>query len=152
MLAEWETKRGMAFHPQKCNVLSVTRYPPPIRFNYRLKGHILELQDSTNTLVWTCIRHCHGKTTSTGSPRRLIVCWGSCDAIYGHAKKITKPTPILPWSDQIWSTVHQYGTHIIKIKYTSWKWFRECQQGLPRISTETPVVFPLCWTIFNGSH
>ena len=38
MLAEWETKWGMAFHPQKCNVLSLTRSRTPIRFNYRLKA------------------------------------------------------------------------------------------------------------------
>ena len=47
MLAEWETKWGMAFNPQKCSMLSLTRSRNPNRFNYRLKGHILELQDST---------------------------------------------------------------------------------------------------------
>ena len=47
MLDEWETKWGMAIHPQKCSVLSITRSRNPIRFNYQLKGHILELQDST---------------------------------------------------------------------------------------------------------
>ena len=50
MLAEWETKWGMAFHPQKCSVLSVTRSRNPFKFNYRLKGHILELQDYTKYL------------------------------------------------------------------------------------------------------
>ena len=50
MLAEWETKWGMALHPQKCSVLGVTRSRNPIRFNYQLKGHILELQDSTKYL------------------------------------------------------------------------------------------------------
>ena len=50
MLAKWETKWGMAFHPQKCSVLSVTRSRTPIRFNYQMKGHILELQDSTKYL------------------------------------------------------------------------------------------------------
>ena len=50
MLAEWETKWGMAFHPQKCSVLSVTRSRTPTRFDYQLKGHILELQDSTKYL------------------------------------------------------------------------------------------------------
>ena len=92
------------------------------------------------------------KTILTGSPRRLTACWGSCDAILGHAKKIPKPTPILPWSDQIWSIAHRYGTHIIKIKYTRWKWSREGQQGLPRTGIEIPAVFPPCWTIFSGSH
>ena len=43
MLAGWKTKWGMVFHLQKCSVLSVTRSRTPIRYNYRLKGHILEL-------------------------------------------------------------------------------------------------------------
>ena len=50
MLTAWETKWGMAFLPQKCSVLSVTRSRNPIKFNYRLKGHILELQDCTKCL------------------------------------------------------------------------------------------------------
>ena len=33
-------------------------------------------------------RHYHGINISTGSLRRLTVCWHSCDAIWGHAKKI----------------------------------------------------------------
>ena len=49
-LAEWETKWDMAFHPQKCSVLSITRSRTPTRYHYRLKGHILELQDSTKYL------------------------------------------------------------------------------------------------------
>ena len=40
----------MAFHPQKCSVLSVTRSRTPTRFDYQLKGHVLELQDSTKCL------------------------------------------------------------------------------------------------------
>ena len=50
MLAEWETKWGKAFHPQKFSVLSVTRSCTPTRFDYQLKGHILKLQDSTKYL------------------------------------------------------------------------------------------------------
>ena len=49
-LAEWESKWGMAFHPQKCSVLSITRARSPITFSYQLKGHVLELQDSTKYL------------------------------------------------------------------------------------------------------
>ena len=41
---------GMAFHPQKCSVLSITRSRTPTRYHYRLKGHILELPDSTKYL------------------------------------------------------------------------------------------------------
>ena len=81
MLAEWETKWGMAFHPQKCSVLSVTRSRTPTRFNFHQKATSKGYKTAQNTLVWTCSRHYHRKTTSTGSPRRPTVCWGSCDAI-----------------------------------------------------------------------
>ena len=49
-LAEWESKWGMAFHPQKCSVLSITRSRFPVKYSYRLKGHVLDLQDSTKYL------------------------------------------------------------------------------------------------------
>ena len=49
-LAEWELKWGMEFHPQKCSVLSVTRSRSPIKHPYKLKGHILEVQDCTKYL------------------------------------------------------------------------------------------------------
>ena len=32
----------MQFHPEKCNSLSVTRSHSPFKFNYNLKGHVLE--------------------------------------------------------------------------------------------------------------
>ena len=49
-LAEWEAKWGMAYHPQKCSVLSVSRARSPIRYPYKLKRHILEAEDSTKYL------------------------------------------------------------------------------------------------------
>ena len=49
-LAEWESKWGMAFHPKKCSVLSITRSRSPVKYSYRLKGHVLESQDSTKYL------------------------------------------------------------------------------------------------------
>ena len=49
-LAEWETKWGMAFHPQNCCVPSLSRSHSPNGFPYRHEGHILELKDSTNYL------------------------------------------------------------------------------------------------------
>ena len=45
-----ETKCGMAFHPQKCGVLSISRSRFPIRVTYSLKGHILTVHDSTKYL------------------------------------------------------------------------------------------------------
>ena len=40
----------MKFHPQKCNVLSCTRSKKPFIFDYKLKGHILEYDNTTKYL------------------------------------------------------------------------------------------------------
>ena len=46
-LAEWEDKWGKEFHPQKCSTLSVTRSRSPLRYPFQLKGHTLEVQDTS---------------------------------------------------------------------------------------------------------
>lgn len=40
-LAEWEGKWKMAFHPDKCNVLTITRKRKPIVREYQLHGHYI---------------------------------------------------------------------------------------------------------------
>ena len=49
-LAEWEDRWQMAFHPQKCIVLRITRSRKPIIFKYTLHGHNLETHDSAKYL------------------------------------------------------------------------------------------------------
>ena len=40
----------MAFHPEKCSAIRVSRSRNPISSNYSLKGHTLEMEDSTRYL------------------------------------------------------------------------------------------------------
>jgi hypothetical protein len=40
----------MAFHPDKCNVLSITRNKTPIKYSYTLHGHQLEHADKAKYL------------------------------------------------------------------------------------------------------
>ena len=40
----------MAFHPEKCCAIRVTRSRKPISSNYSLKGHLLEIENSTRYL------------------------------------------------------------------------------------------------------
>ena len=49
-LAKWESNWDMAFHPQKCNVLNISRSRSPINFSFHLKGYVLELQEPTKYL------------------------------------------------------------------------------------------------------
>ena len=41
-LADWEQKWSMEFHPDECNVLSITRSKSPIVYNYKLHWHTLQ--------------------------------------------------------------------------------------------------------------
>ena len=41
-LAKWEERWKMSFHPEKCNVLTVSRKKQPITNSYNLNGHQLE--------------------------------------------------------------------------------------------------------------
>ena len=43
----------MCFHPDKCNILSITSKQKPIKFTYKFHGHILEKTDSTKYLCVT---------------------------------------------------------------------------------------------------
>lgn len=49
-LAEWEVKWGMAFHPDKCSTIRISRSRNPVTANYTLKGHELETVDCTKYL------------------------------------------------------------------------------------------------------
>jgi myo-inositol-hexaphosphate 3-phosphohydrolase len=49
-LEEWEKTWVMSFHPDKCNIMLVTRSKIPILFNYHLKGHQIVAADTTKYL------------------------------------------------------------------------------------------------------
>ena len=52
-LTKWETSWLMAFHPEKCNVLTIIKKRNPIKFNYTLHGHSLEHVTSAKYLGCT---------------------------------------------------------------------------------------------------
>jgi hypothetical protein len=49
-LSNWEKTWKMAFHPDKCNVLSITKSRRPIKHEYTLHGTILEHTDKAKYL------------------------------------------------------------------------------------------------------
>jgi hypothetical protein len=44
--ARWESDWLMAFHPDKCSVLTITNKKNPVKHNYLLHNHTLELVSS----------------------------------------------------------------------------------------------------------
>jgi hypothetical protein len=46
-LAKWENNWKMAFHPEKCTVLTVSKKRNPVKWNYTPHGHILAHETSS---------------------------------------------------------------------------------------------------------
>ena len=49
-MTQWSHKWSMEFHPQKCQIISITRKKNPIKYNYRMGNHILERVPSAKYL------------------------------------------------------------------------------------------------------
>ena len=48
----------VSFHPQKCQLLRITRKPSPIIALYNIHGHVLEVADKAKYLGVTLHKHC----------------------------------------------------------------------------------------------
>ena len=90
-----------------------------IRFNYQLKGHILKLQDSIkyigvdlqSSLSWE-------KNLLTRSPRRLTVCWSSCDACKEDIKANAYFTMVRSnpeYCSSVWNPHHNDQVHKVEM-------------------------------------
>ena len=66
-LAEWEATWGMAFHPDKCNVLRVTKKQVHVRYSYSPKGRQLE-EVTTAKYRWS--RRVHNQQFPMDQPYR----------------------------------------------------------------------------------
>ena len=73
--AEWEGKWKITFHPDKCNVLTITCKRRPIVREYHLHGHTLEAVKSAKYLGCTMSADLkwnnHIKGTSATRPTQL---------------------------------------------------------------------------------
>ena len=119
-LAAWEQKRGMDFHPQKCNVLRVPLGKSPMTFSYRLKDTVLAEEatskylgmDLQNNLSWNQHVSRVTKRQTACSDYYAVIC----------ERPVKKPRPKLtcPWSDQTPTTAAPSGTLIKEIRNTKW--------------------------------
>ena len=73
-LAEWEKKWGMAFHPDKCSTLRISRSKNPHSKTYILKGHTLTTDDQHDISEWNYSPICHGTSTLTRPSRKETAC------------------------------------------------------------------------------
>ena len=103
----------MCFHPDKCNILSLSQKQKPIQYTYKLHGHSLEKTDSTkylgvilqSNLKWD--KHINNITSKANQTlnflrRNLKV---NSQKIKDHAYKALV-RPKLEYSSCIWDPSH----------------------------------------------
>jgi hypothetical protein len=75
-LPQWEQFWQMAFHPDKYNMLTISRNKTPVKFKYYFHGHVLESVDKAKYLGVTISENLKWEATSTTSmvkPIRLNI-------------------------------------------------------------------------------
>ena len=76
-LAAWEKKWGMAFHPDKCSVIRISRSRKTAPMNYTLKGHVLQNEDYTRYLGVELQSNLSWNSHIDQTVKTQIACWDS---------------------------------------------------------------------------
>ena len=76
-LQEWEQQWMMSFHPQKCQLLRITRKKSPVKASYVIHGHTLAETDTAKYLGVSLHKHSswspHVNATITGQLVALVI-------------------------------------------------------------------------------
>lgn len=100
-LGIWEKKWKMEFHPGKCNVLTISRKPNPIKYNYSLHGHTLESVESAKYLG--CLFHFLRRNLNIGSAT------GNQNAYNSLVR------PIVEYASTVWDPYTQKDIHTLEM-------------------------------------
>ena len=149
-LAHWERQWSMEFHPDKCEVIPITRKKKPQYNKYTLNGHTLKITDSAKylgvninaDLTWN--KHIDTITTkankSLGFLRRNLKV--SSPKIKAQAY-ISLVRPTLEYSSPVWSPYTQQG--IDKIEKVQRRAARYVLNRFHNTSSVTGMIESLGW-------
>lgn len=149
-LARWETRWGMRFHPEKCNVMTCSRSRNPKTYNYSLKGHPLQRTscsrylgvDIQHNLLWD--QHINRITSKAhsmlGFLRRNLRCANAATKSNAY---LTLVRPHLDYSCVIWNPSQQ--NHISKIEAVQRKAARYVCNNYHNTSSVTDMINYLRW-------
>jgi hypothetical protein len=113
-LALWETKWKMSFHPDKCNVLTISRKNNTIPTSYKLQGHTLKTVESakylgctfTSDLRWNdhVNNICNKANRTIGFLKRNLNI-GSTTVKQNAYKAVVRP--LVEYASPVWDPYHQ---------------------------------------------
>ena len=107
-LSQWEQLWKMAFHPDKCYVLTISRNKTPVKFKYCLHGHVLESVDQakymgvtiSDDLKWESHINICGKANMTLGFLRRNLNIGSTSVKEQAYKSLVRPS--LEYACSVW--------------------------------------------------
>ena len=133
-LVEWEYKWHMKFHPEKCNVPTISKKRSPSKYNYTLHGNILEHDTSAKYLGCTISSDLKwGKHIST-------ICSKANNTISFLERNINisnKSIKEKAYVSLVRPTL-EYATHTNKMTSIDWRWFKEGLNDMLLTDTTTP--------------
>ena len=112
----------MAFHPEKCSTIRLTRLRNPLSSNYSLKGHTLEMENSTRYLGVQLQSNMSWNRHMDQTVKKANSTLGFLRRKLRVSNEETKPAayfsmvrPILEYSSTIWSPYTNGYIHKIEM-------------------------------------
>ena len=150
-LATWENKWKMEFHPNKCQVLSITRKKNPIIYNYQLHNHPLEHVTSAKYLGCTInssldwdqhISNISAKANNTiGFLRRNL---NIASTKTKETAYMTMVRPTVEYASTVWDPYEK--SHINKLEMVQRRGARFVTHRYHNRSSVTDMLKDLQWT------
>jgi hypothetical protein len=144
-LATWEKKWKMTFHPDKCQVLTISKKRRPISYNYTLHGHTLE-DVSSAKLLGSCTINSHldwGEHINNicnEANRTLSLIRRNLNISSTSTKETAYKALVRPhWNMQALS-----GIPTRKETYIAWRWSNVVLHDTLRTSTTTDPAYQTC--------
>ena len=149
-LQHWESQWLMEFHPEKCQVLNITKRHNPVNFEYNIHGHPLQVVSEakylgvvlTNDLSWNR----HIESTSMKGMRALSFLrrnLGSCPPKIKERCYNTFVRPILEYASCVWSPSTKKG--VSKIESVQRSAARYVRNDYSRETSVTQLLRELGW-------
>jgi len=149
-LSQWPDTWMMEFHPQKCEVISITRKMKPMKYTYSLYGQELKHVDSVKYLGVTITKdlrwdhHINSITSKATNSLNLFRC--NIRVSNTRVKQTAYKTfvrPLLEYSQTVWDTYTAAATK--KLEAVQRRAARFVTNGYRRTSCVTDMLSSLEW-------
>ena len=140
----------MSFHPQKCQLLRITRKPFPIIAQYTIHGHVLEVADTAKYLGVTLHKHCAwskhiNQTAKKANDTRAFLQRNLRRAPTSVKKRAyeTLVRPILEYASSVWDPHTE--SDIYKLEMVQRRYARYTCNNFGRTSSVTAMLQQIGW-------